>query len=130
MKTVQSDETFPCDLIPNFDNLYNATVNFVRDHQGDKGYIDTQGDEDTISTIIFDDESGRGVEEEVHGVRVTEDGDLQIVCEPFMRTVNIEYTDEDFKNDDNWHSIRYSDVYYVFTLIDIASYIHEYVDNE
>lgn len=123
-------EKLPKDLIPNLDDLYKATCEFVKNHQGEKGYIDTQDPElDTIYAIEWDEEMGHGVETKVHGVCYKEEYDaLLIVTEPIMRTYQIEYTPDSFGEDADWMSVRYSDVYYIPTLFNIAENIHEYVD--
>lgn len=120
--------------IPNLDPLYDEVVAYVKEHQGEKGYIDTQSDEnDTIYCFVYQDFSGQGEERIVYGVRV-EDDDLQICYEPFMRTYRVVYDDDVFQGrcedpDANaeWESVRWSDVYYVPTIFSIAECIEEYV---
>lgn len=122
--------------IPNLDEMYEDVYNFVKAHQGEKGYIDTQSDKnDTIYCFVYEDFSGQGEERIVYGVRV-KDGDLEICYEPFMRTYRVEYNDEVFKGEcedaeanADWQSVRFSDVYYIPTLFSIAESIWEYVED-
>ena len=121
--------------VPNLDNLYEDVVNFVKKYQGERGYIDTQNDEnDTIFCFVYEDFSGQGEERIVYGVRVKDD-DLEICYEPFMRTYRVVYNDEVFKGEcedkdanADWQSVRWSDVYFVPTLFSIAESIWEYVE--
>ena len=137
-----SKKKYVRDYIPNLDTLYNKVVEFVKEHQGEKGYIDTQDDgADTIYTFVYEDFSSQGEERIVYGVRVEtgEDGaeDLQICFEPFMHTYKVIYDDNTFRglNEDPdanavWYSVRWSDVYYVPTIFSIAEAIEEYVEEE
>ena len=126
--------------IPNFDPLFDEVVAYVKEHQGEKGYIDTQNDEnDAIYCFVYDDESAQGEERIVYGVRVeTVEGplggnDLQICFEPYTRTYKVVYDDATFKGENEdieanaeWWSVRWSDIYYIPTLLNIAENIEEY----
>jgi hypothetical protein len=124
----------PKEFIPDFNELYTKTMEFIREHKGEKGYIDTQDDScDTIYAIVFDEGQEMAVEMEVAGVKV-EENEIYVRCVPIFRTHNIILTDEDFKRDDEgdggydeWMSLMWSDVYWAHTLIDIAEAIDEYV---
>ena len=129
MKKAISPEQF----IPDFEELYEKTIEYVKEHQGEKGYIDTQvnHNNDTIYAISYNYDDGLATEQYVYGVRVVEeDGekDLQVLLEPItLNTVTV-YQPEDFTSEDaDWQSVRYSDVYFVHTLISIAESISEYV---
>lgn len=115
--------------IPSLDRMFNDVLAFVRENQGEKGYIDTQDGGDTIHCIVFDEESGTGKERIVYGVRVAKDDDgtedLEICFEPYTRTYVTEYDEEDFKEAE-WLSVRWSDVYFVPTIFNLAEYIEEY----
>ena len=124
--------------IPNLDTMYEDVVAFVKAHQGEKGYIDTQNNgNDTIYAILYDYDMNAGVEQCVHGVRWNEDEqDLQIVCEPIMRTYKVKYDDKSFRGkyedpDANaeWMSVKWSDIYYIQTIFSIAESIWEYVED-
>ena len=122
----------PRDFVPDFNPLFNRVCNYVKKNQGDKGYIDTQDESfDTIYTVVYDEEEGRAIEKRVHGVRWNpETKDLEIVFDEIYRTCVITYTEDDFKDSKNWWSVRWSDVYFVHTLINIAECIDEYVEPE
>lgn len=116
--------------IPNLDPLYEEVVAYVKEHQGEKGYIDCQPvqDEpgDTIYGFIYEDDESRGVEKYVYGVRVVDD-DLQVVLEDITLTWRTVYAPEDFTSEEtDWYSVRWSDVYYIPTLFNIAECIEEY----
>lgn len=117
--------------VPNLTGLYNKVYEFVKEHQGEKGYIDTQNDAcDRMSAYVYDEGMGCAVEQEVHGIRVdAETKDIEIVVEPIMRTYKIQYDEESFKSEDTvWESLRYGEVvYYGPTLLEIADVIEEYV---
>ena len=118
--------------IPNLTPLFESVRDYVKANQGEKGYIDCQPSKklDTIYGIMYEDFSGVGVEHYVYAVRVVDD-DLEVLLEPFMRTYLVTYENEDFTSEDNadkWYSVRWSDVYYVPTLFNIAESIEEYVD--
>ena len=90
--------------IPNLDPLYEEVVAYVREHQGEKGYIDCQPYQeetgDIIYGIMYDDEEWRGVEYYVYAVRVLND-DLEVLLEPIMRSYKVTYAPEDFTSEDN-----------------------------
>jgi hypothetical protein len=83
---------------------------------------------DTIYAIMYDDDEWRGVEYYVYGVRVVDD-DLEVLLEPIMNSYRVTYAPDDFTNkdaEDKWFSVRWSDVYYIPTLFNIAECIEEY----
>jgi hypothetical protein len=126
--------------IPNLDPLYREVVDYVKAHQGEKGYIDCQpyaeDAGDLIYGFVYDEEHRAGMEEFVYGVRVVtvddaegyhNEGDLEAIFEPFTPSCHVIYKPEDFKNEDAWMSVRWSDVvYYIPTLYSIAESIEEY----
>jgi hypothetical protein len=124
----------PNDFIPDFEPLWKKTIEYVKAYQGEKGYIDTQNNNkpanDTIYGISYDHINLCTTEQYVYGVRVRkEDGedDLQVLLEPICSNTRPVYEDADFTNDyAEWVSVRWSDVYYVHTLISIAESIWEY----
>ena len=122
--------------IPNLDGLFKKVVKFVKANQGEKGYIDCQpfkADDDgtirgdIIYGIVFDEAEDCGVEKYVYGVRVV-DNDIEILLESVTRTYRTVYKNSDFINSDEWLSLRWSEVYYVPTLFNIAEAIEEYVE--
>ena len=127
--------------IPNLDALYEGVCTYVKEHQGEKGYIDVQPYQeepgDIIYTFEYNEDSGWGEERMVYGVRWNEEEkDLEICFEPFMRTYHLVYDEKAFKGEyegedkdanAEWYSVRWSDiVYYVPTLFNIAENIEEY----
>ena len=125
--------------IPNLDPLYEEVCTYVKEHQGEKGYIDCQpykeNPGDIIYTFEFADESGNFEERMVYGVRWNEElNDLEICFEPYMRTFRLVYDEDTFQGmcedpEDNaqWHSVRWSDVVlYIPTIFNIAECIEEY----
>jgi len=116
--------------IPDFDPLYNEVVEFVKEHQGEKGYIDCQPSIgwDIIYAIMYDDWYGSGVEKFVYAVRVVND-DLEALVVPITSNFRTVYQPEDFTDSEaDWQSVRWGDVYYVHTLLNIAEAIDEYVE--
>ena len=132
------DTIIPDFKIPNLDPMYDAVCKYVKEHQGEKGYIDCQPYQenagDTIYTIVYEDFSGQGEERLVYGVRWNEEAqDLEICFEPYMRTYKLTYDESNFKGtceeDDanaEWYSVKWSDVYYIPTIFSIAESIWEY----
>lgn len=117
-------EKLPKDFIPSFDELYAKTCEFVKEHQGPNGYIDTQDNfRDTIYTFDYSD--GVAKEVEIKGVKV-EDNNLLVVTSDIFGTCRITYTEYDFEKKENWESIKNGDLPYVFTLINIAEVINQY----
>lgn len=116
--------------IPNFDPLYEEVMAFVKEHQGEKGYIDTQDSTlDPIYTFNID-VNGDAYECKVYGVRVKDYGDegcdLEVITEPCTRTYVVTYEDDDFRTSDEWESVRWSEMPYIHTLLNIAENIEEY----
>ena len=127
--------------IPNLDDLYEEVATYVREHQGEKGYIDCQPYQkepgDIIYTFEYNEFSGWGEERMVYGVRWNEEErDLEICFEPYMRTYRLVYTEKGFKGEyegedkdanAEWYSVRWSDIiYFIPTIFSIAESIEEY----
>ena len=127
--------------IPNLDDLYEEVAAYVREHQGEKGYIDCQPYQYEPGDIIFcfeyNDESGWGEERMVYGVRWNEEQrDLEICFEPYMRSYRLVYDEKAFKGEyegeyedanAEWYSVRWSDIiYFIPTIFSIAENIEEY----
>ena len=118
-------EKLPKDFIPSFDELFANTCEFVRENQGEKGYISTQ--DETCDTIYGFAYCGDCTTEiKVHGVKAIGD-ELFIAYEWVTESCRIEYSDVDFADKENWENIKYADVHFVSTLLNIADVIHEYV---
>lgn len=127
--------------IPNLDEMYEDVCKYVRENQGEKGYIDCQPYQeepgDIIYTYEWTDFSGIFEERMVYGVRVIDYGegeDLEICFEPYMRTYRTIYDNDVFQGkcedpDANaqWYSVRWSDsVLYIPTIFNLAENIEEY----
>ena len=113
---------------PNLDPLYNELRDFIKEHQGEKGYIETQDNDcDTIYTLVYREDEFRAIDAKVHGVRVKNDK-IQIAWADMPLHENIVFTEEDYKDESNWFDLRYDEcVYYVHTLFYIADFIEEYI---
>lgn len=119
--------------------MYESVCEYVKTHQGPKGYIDCQpyqkNADDTIYSFEFDEEKKAGIEMMVYGVRWNEkEHDLEICSEPYSPRNHIIYTADVFTGtcveeeaNAEWKSVKHSDqVYYVPTLFNIAEDIEEY----
>lgn len=130
-KEPKTIKTTPFD-IPNLEDLYRQVVGFVKDKQGEKGYIDCQPFQepisDTIYAIVYDGEygNGYGIEHYVYGVRV-KDGELEVLTEPITHTCHVIYEETDFSQSEAWLLVKDGDVYYIPTLFSIAESIAQYV---
>ena len=118
--------------IPNLTPLYEAVCKFVKEHQGEKGYIDVQPEVgDTIYTFVYNYDTQLREECVVHGVRWNEKTqDLEIVYEPYALSSKVEFDDWGFKGlykdeDANakWDSVKDSDVVYFVPTI-FSSFIY------
>lgn len=127
--------------IPNLDGLYEEVATYVREHQGEKGYIDCQPYQeepgDIIYTFEYNEFSGWGEERMVYGVRWNEEErDLEICFEPYVRSYRLVYDEKAFKGEyegedkeanAEWYSVRWSDIiYFIPTIFSIAENIEEY----
>jgi hypothetical protein len=121
--------------IPDLTPMYDAVCAYVKEHQGEKGYIDTQDEGcDTIWSHEYEtDCSVELVERHVKAVRVNRYGSLQVMTD----MPQVTYTDEDIRSakDDaedpypRWKNVRNDDeVVFVQTLFNIAENIREYTE--
>lgn len=119
--------------IPDLTPMYEAVCAYVKEHQGEKGYIDTQDEGcDTIWSHEYEtDTSVELLERHVKAVRVNRYGSLQVMTD----NSNILYRDEDIRSakddaedpDPRWKNVRNDDeIVYVQTLFNIAESIREY----
>lgn len=118
--------------IPDFNPLYEQVKEYIKTHQGEKGYIDTQMDThtdcDSIYGFVFDEGEERAVEVEIVGVMYDKNEDEIGVAWEHIHPRNAAqtiYGEEDFKQCD-WCSLRYSDIYFISTLLSIAECIEQY----
>lgn len=108
--------------------LLRATINYVAEHQLNKGFINTEtkGNDNEIIWAVTMDSDGCLYERQVKAVKV-EHGNLMALIDDNC----IAYTDEDIRTDpcDNWYFVSGDDyVYYYPTLYSIASNICQFVD--
>ena len=115
------------DNIPSYDGLYDKVREFISEHQGEKGYIDTQNEDcDTIYAYVYEESSDLYEERKVYGVKV-EDGEIYALCDVNPSSYTITYSDKDFKDSEDWYNIRFSFVKYRDLLFSIAEVLEEYV---
>jgi len=125
----------PRESIPNLDPLYNTLRNYIKEHQGDQGYINTDSclngrNLDTIYGIKYCQESEIGEERIVFGVRVRND-DIEVLMKPWMRTFHNCPEKEEYTDDHNWDTLKSGDTcYYIPTLFSIAETIEEYTNEK
>lgn len=126
----KGDGKLPYEAIPSLDNLYEITKEYIRSHQGSKGYIPTQNLQlDTIYGYAFVDTDMHVVEVRVHAVRV-KDKDIQIFydCDTSVNKT-VTYQHEDFIADNApWVSFKNADMLFPQTLMNIAEFIHEFAE--
>lgn len=124
------------DAVPDLAPLYERVRAFVKEHQGEKGYIDTQDDShDTIYTFVYLEEEFQAAEMKVHGVRVNPDTDeLEIIYDSDVNGLctPIEYTEDDFRSPTaDWHPVKDDEeVYYIPTLFNLAEFLEEYTGDK
>lgn len=119
------------DYCPNLETAYNALSAFLQEHQGEKGYFRTDDDGyDSIWGFEYNYDVQQGIEKRVLGVRYNEnnENEIEVFFAPESLTYFVTYTEDDFKNEDNWESLRFSDVYFRDTLLNILDFIEEYID--
>ena len=116
------------------DKLHQALYEFVRDNQGEKGYIDLRNaDErkDSIFGIVFNDYDFHSLEEvQIQAIRYSECGQLEVLFEIVSLHTRVVWSEDDIRDakDDEWEILRDGDVVnFVPTLYSIVEYIEEYV---
>lgn len=115
--------------VPTTNAAHNALLQFLKEHQGEKGYFRTDYERaDTIWGFLYDESEQRGVEKQVLAVR-ERDGEIEVYLGDSALTYRVKYTEEDFKDEGNWYNLKWSDVYYPETLFRICETIEEYIDN-
>lgn len=113
--------------IPDLTPMYERVKEFVKEHQGEKGYILTDNEEnDTIWTFVYNDMMNSVSEFEVKAVRV-KNNMLQILYDDSYT----KYKEDDISDSDEYdwsNDIQYDDcVYYIQTIFSLAESIQEYV---
>ena len=124
--------------IPDLTPMYEAVTAFVKEKQGEKGFIDTQDERcDTIWGYEYTSGPGLEVQEtQVKAVRADAAGRLQVVTDFDF----INYSDEDIRNctetpdpkesfPTHWKDVKDGDeILYVQTLFNIAENIEQYAE--
>lgn len=121
--------------IPDLTPMLDAVEAFVKEHQGEKGFILTDNPEnDTIWAICYDETQNSAWEPEVKAVRVNKHGVLQAVidnssvCYDEERVAKIPEETQDVCG--FWLDVRYDDyLYFIPTIFNIAENIEEYVED-
>lgn len=115
----------PVQFLPNFGELDVKTCEYIKAHQGVKGYINTQDKAcDTIWGFAMDYDIDCYKEIAIKGVRYNKKyGRIEVVYDEY----NVIYTKDSFKDAD-WEPILGGDIQYIATLYNIAEVIHEYVE--
>lgn len=133
-KTIENPADFLPEIYKKYDELYKKICDFVKEHQGEKGYIDTQGDGDSIYTAVY--EGDELVEKKVHAVKCDEQGNLLILCDDDVNGYHnqVVYSDEDIKSEDEddansnwWLASKGGETMWLQTLCAIAEVIEEFV---
>lgn len=97
----------------------DTLIAFIKENQGEKGYIDTSEPKCVNGNILVFC-NGNSIWEspfqvKIMGVRVKERGGLsvlQIATEPYSKgSVRIRYTEESFRDEENWDNVCCSDLY-------------------
>lgn len=121
--------------VPDLTPMYEAVRDYIKDHQGKKGFILTDNSEnDTIWAICYDEARNSAWEPEVKAVRVNKYGVLQAVIDNSSvlydedRVAKIPEETQDVRG--FWLDVQYDDyLYFVPTIFNIAENIEEYVDD-
>lgn len=119
--------------IPDLTPMLDAVKAFVKEHQGEKGFILTDNPEnDTIWAICYDETKNSAWEPEVKAVRVNKHGVLQVVVD----NSSVRYDEDSVAKIPEetqdvcgfWLDVQYDDyLYFVPTIFNIAENIEEYV---
>ena len=121
--------------IPDLTPMLEKVSEFVKDNQGEKGFIKTYEDElNTIYGYRHEYNYGETILREHRIVAVAYmDNELCVLMDDNMVDENwvplSEYTEEAIKEHlDEFESVRWSDIMYIQTIFNIAKYITEYAD--
>lgn len=113
----------PHDLIPDLRPSYEALKAFVKEKQGEKGFIDAKnenGEADDIFGFIYDYQLQCGIEKQIVGVRVSSEDNIEIL---FDENSNLDAFGEDM----GWEPLNGTDGYYTETLLRLIEGIEQYV---
>lgn len=120
--------------VPDLRPMYEATVNYVKLHQGKKGYVDLQNpDKSMVLALIYIDEEFEARERRVHAVRVNpNNSDLEILVDKDVKGYEgnkpLIFTRKDIKaKESEWIPVTDENVYFEHTLFKITENIREHV---
>lgn len=122
----ESDD--PSGYIPNLKPLLEKVTQYVRNHQGEKGFINTQDGTDMIWMMEYD--VGTAITEyHVKALRVTDKGILEMLRDDPYTDWTEEEIRESFDIPDDrspWQAVNETGVVFPQTLLNIAENISEY----
>lgn len=122
--------------IPDIAPMYDAVTDFVKKHQGERGYILTDDvlsdNNDTIWCFLYDETNFEAIEAQVKAVRVDRKGNLQAMCDDSKVTYTEESVTEPVPARENlfgvWRNVWDDDnLYRIPTLFALAQTISQYV---
>lgn len=114
--------------IPDLTPMYNSVRDYIKEHQGDKGFINTSNEEcDGIYYIIWSGRDDECYERRAVAVKVI---DTRIYV---LVDFNCEYTitDDEIRDkyyEQDWYDLAYSDILYIPTIFSLADNIEQYVE--
>ena len=115
--------------VPDLNPMYEAIKAFVKDHQGHKGFINTDDPNgDAMYSLEYSQEENRVNEYHIKGIRVNRHNCLEVITDLY----NVRYSDDDIHRcgDSEWLNVRHSDeVYFVPTIFNIAEALAKYVED-
>ena len=120
--------------VPDLRPMYEATISYVKFHQGKKGYVDLQNpDKSMVLALIYIDEEFEARERRVHAVRVNpNNNDLEILVDKDVKGYEgnkpLIFTRNDIKaKESEWIPVTDENVYFEHTLFKITENIREHV---
>ena len=116
-------------FVPNLQPMYDAVRDYVRAFQGKRGFLLTEDNQKkTICGYLYDEKLQLHVERQVKGVRVTPEGQLEVVMdEPAKHYTNIALGK---LQHECWIDIRNNaNVHFVPTLFSLADAISDYTEH-
>ena len=126
---------FPNDALPDFNEIYRITRDYISKHCSDDSYISLDAFDksnekhygnDTIYGIQYDNELECGVEVIVYGVRIR-NNHIEILTSPYCKKGRIAPSKKEYEDDKYWRSLLYDDeIYFNYTLLSLAEFIEEY----
>lgn len=123
-KKEESDTSDNPFRIPDLEPMVRAIKEFVREHQKEKGYVETTYGFPTIFTLVYQD-NNEFLEFKVLAIRVNDDDELQILFDPDLEGP------EDLEAAKRWADVEDDTcVVSIPTLFSIAENIAEHVESD